>query len=167
MKLFTNELHKIDEPTSFGNDFSFNYIVVSSSDGSSSICSGNGLNDDAKNMWSDIDGLTNTHFMQSIENSVHHEQLEHELISDVITNDLVIINGADLDQTDNEMIRCNFTKSNSQTIDSYFVDQQLEHESQQQHLPGANENVLVESNMTAAILNDSSNEVSQNELKQL
>lgn len=120
------------------------------------------MNEDAKNMWSEIDGLTNTHFMQSIENSVHSEHLEHELISDVITNDLVIINGTDLEQTDSDMIRCNFTKSNGQTIDSYFVDQQLDQESQQQHLlPDANENVLVESNMTAAILNDSSNEVNQ------
>lgn len=106
-------------------------------------------------MWSGIHGITNTHFMQSIQNDVHHEQLEHELISDVITNDMVIINEADLDQSDNEMIHCNFIKSNSQTIESYFVDQ----DSQQQHLPGANENVLVESSISEAILNDSSNEV--------
>lgn len=94
--------------------------------------------------------------MQSLHSSVHHEQLEHELISDVITNDLVIINGSDLDQSSNDMIRCNFDRSNSQTIDRYFVD----HESHKQHLPGANENGLVESSITAAILNDSSNEVS-------
>lgn len=140
--------------------------MSSTSDGSSSMCSVSGLNDDTKNMWSELHGLSNTHFMQSIQNSVHHEQLEHELISDVITNDLVIINGADLDQSENEMIHCNFTKSNSQTIESYFVDQQLDQESQQQHLPSANENVLVESNMTAAILNDSSNEVRRNSSKQ-
>lgn len=127
--------------------------MSSASDGSSSICSGNGITDDTK-MWSEIHGLTNAHFMQSLHNSVHHEQLEHELISDVITNDLVIINGTDLDQSSNDMIRCSFDKT-SQTIESYFVDQ----DSHKQHLPSANGNVLVESSITAAILNDSSNEV--------
>lgn len=127
--------------------------MSSASDGSSSMCSGNGITDDTKNMWSEIHGITNSHFMQSLHNSVHQEQLEHELISDVITNDLVIINGADLDQSSNDMIRCNFDKT-SQTIESYFVD----HESHKQHLPGANGNVLIESSITAAILNDSSND---------
>lgn len=97
--------------------------------------------------------------MQSLQNAVQNERLEHELINDVITNDLVIINSTDLAHSVNDIIRCNFTKSNGQTIDSYFVDQNLDHESQQQHLPGANENDLIESTISAAILNDSSNEV--------
>lgn len=99
--------------------------------------------------------------MQTLQNAVQNQdhQLSHGLISDVITNDLVIINGADLDQSDNEMIQCNFDKTNSQTIESYFVDQESQ---QQHHLPGANENVLIESSITAAILNDSSNEVRSN-----
>lgn len=130
-------------------------IVSSASDGSSSLCSANGITDDTKNMWSEIHGITNAHFMQSLHNSVHQGQLEHELINDVITNDLVIINGSDLDQSSNDMIRCNFDKTNSQTIESYFVN----HESHKQHLPSANGNVLIESSITAAILNDSSNEV--------
>lgn len=133
--------------------------MSSASDGSSSICSGGGMNDDSKNMWSEIHGITNTNFMQSLQNSVHHEQLEHELISDVITNDLVIINASDLDHSENEMIRCNFDKTNSQIIENYFVDQRLDQESQKQHLLGANENVLVESSI-ASVLNDSSNDVS-------
>lgn len=134
--------------------------VSSASDGSSSICSNSGINDETKNVWSDIHGINNTHFMQSLQNAVQNERLEHELINDVITNDLIIINGADLDHSDNDIIRCNFTKSNGQTIDSYFVDQHLDQESHQQHLPGANESGLIESSISAAILNDSSNEVS-------
>lgn len=138
----------------------FNWKAVSStSDGSSSICSANGLNDDAPKpiSWSTISGLTNAHFIQSLQNVVHNsDHLNPDLISDVITNDMIIINGADLDQSDNEMIHCNFDKTPSQTtIDSYFADQ----ESQQHHLTGANENVLIESNLSTAILNDSSNEV--------
>lgn len=123
------------------------------------MCSANGMSDETRAVWSEITGITNAQFMQSLQNAVHNEQLNQDLISDVITNDMIIINGADLDHSDNEMIHCNFDKTNSQTIDSYFVDQPLDQEQQQQHLPGANGNVLIESNITTAILNDSSNEV--------
>lgn len=133
--------------------------MSSASNGSSSVGSNNGVIDETRNVWSDIHGISNTHFMQSLQNAVENDRLDHELISDVITNDLVIISGADLDHSDNDIIRCNFAKSNGQTIDSYFVDHHLNHESQQQHLPGANENGLIESTISAAILNDSSNEV--------
>lgn len=110
-------------------------------------------------MWSEIQGISHSNLIQSIQNSVHHEQLEHDLMSNVIANDLVIINGTEMDHTESETIRCNFDKSNSQSIESYFVDQHLDHESQKQHLLSANGNVSIESNISAAILNDSSNEV--------
>lgn len=94
--------------------------------------------------------------MQTLHSTVQTEQLEqieHEFIGDVITNDLVIINGTELEHADNDMIRCSFVKTNSQ-IDSYFVEQQ-----ETSQLPGANGNIPIESSIATAILNDSSNEV--------
>lgn len=135
------------------------------SDGSSSVSSNNGLNDKTKtsaSSWTTISGITDAHFVQSLENVVHGEELNEDIIEDVITNDMIIINGADLDHSDNEMIaHCNFDKTNGQTtIDSYFVDQETQ--SHQHHIRDANDRILIESNLSNlsnAILNDSSNEV--------
>ncbi|XP_031616845.1 uncharacterized protein LOC116336834 [Contarinia nasturtii] len=129
--------------------------LSSASDGSTFICSAKGFSDDTKNMWAEI---SHTNLIRSLQNSVHHEELEQDLISNVITNDLVIINGTELDHSESETIRCNFDKSNSQSIESYFVDQHLDHDSQKQHVLSANGNVSIESSITTAILNDSSNE---------
>lgn len=148
-----------------------NAVTVSSaSEGSSSICSTNGLNDRTKASpsWASISGISDAHFVHSLQNVGHNEQLSDDLIGDVITNDMIIINGADLDQSDNEMIaNCNFDKTNGQTtIDSYFVDQETQQH--QHHLPDANDSILIESNLSNlsnAILNDSSNEVNNNNNK--
>lgn len=140
-------------------------VVSSASEGSSSLCSSNGLNDgtNVSAAWTTISGITDAHFLHALQNVVHNQQLNEDLIGDVITNDMIIINGADLDHSDNEMIaNCNFDKTNGQTtIDSYFVDQ--ESQPHQHHLPDANDSILIEqsnlSNLSNAILNDSSNEV--------
>lgn len=137
---------------------------MSSASEGSSLCSTNGLNDRTKTTasWTTISGITDAHFLHALQNVVHNEQLNEDLIGDVITNDMIIINGADLDHSDNEMIEtCNFDKTNGQTtIDSYFVDQETQQH--QHHLPDANDSILIESNLSNlsnAILNDSSNEV--------
>lgn len=143
-------------------------IVSSASEGSSSICSTNGLNGATKSLasWTTISGITDAHFLHALQNVVHNEeQLNANLIGDVITNDMIIINATDLDHSDNEMIaNCNFDKTNGQTtIDSYFVDQETQqHQHHHHHLPDANDSILIESNLSNlsnAILNDSSNEV--------
>lgn len=141
-------------------------IASSASEGSSSICSTNGLNDEIKASasWRTISGINGAHFVQSLQNVVHTGQLSDDLFGDIITNDdMIIINGADLDQSDSEIIaHCHFDKTNGQTtIDSYFADQSLDQETQQHqhHLPDADDSILIESNLSNAILNDSSNEV--------
>lgn len=141
------------------------FVVSSASEGSSSLCSSNGLNDGTKvsASWTTISGISDAHFLHALQNVVNNEQLNEDLIGDVIRNDMIIINGADLDHSDNEMIaNCNFDKTNGQTtIDSYFVDQESQ-QHQHHHLPDANDSILIESNLSNlsnAILNDSSNEV--------
>lgn len=144
--------------------------MSSASDASSSIGSNNDeTKTSASSSWTaGISGITDAQFVRSLQNVVHTEQLDEEddIIEDVITNDMIIINGSDLDHSDNEMIgHCNFDKTNGQTtIDSYFVDQSLDQDSQhhQHHIPDANDSILIESNLSnlsSAILNDSSNEV--------
>lgn len=133
--------------------------MSSASDGSLSMCSTNGINDETRAIWPEITCVTNAQFIQTLQSAVHNEQMNQDLISDVITNDMIIIHGADLDQSDNEIIQCNFDKTNSQNINSYFNDQPIDHVQQQPHLSGANGNTLTETNISTAMMDDSSNEV--------
>lgn len=125
-------------------------LVSTASEASSSLCS-NGINEETSNIWSDLNDAQNAHLLTTTQNPMSNDNLEHELISDIITNDMVIINGIILNHSNSDLIECSFEKS--QIADSFFIEHQSDPQLQRHQIHSS------ASAIGTAILNDSSNEV--------
>lgn len=118
------------------------------SDASSTICS-NSLSCEAGNNWSD---LSESHNAQRLLAAAQNSIVNNHLISQVIANDMVIVNGVILDQSSCDTVENNFEQR--QIVDSFFNDQRASPLLRHQSCDSA-----IDKTVTSPMLNDSSNEV--------
>lgn len=104
--------------------FSFCSIASMGSDASSSICSANGITEAmTANIWPKLfdarspNTISLAHSINSNdEELVTNERVEEEFIDDVITNDLVIIDGIVLHRNDLEQQQLDYSNSNATNV---------------------------------------------------
>lgn len=122
------------------------------SDASSTICS-NSLSCEAGNNWSD---LSESHNAQRLLATAQNSIVNNHLISQVIANDMVIVNGVNLDQNSSDTVEYNFEQS--QIVDSFFIEPHQRTSPLLRHQSCSSDSAIDKA-ATSPMLNDSSDEV--------
>lgn len=127
------------------------FAVSTASDASSSICSN--LTEEAINIWSD---MSESHNAQQLLATAQNSIANDHLISQVIANEMIIVNGVILDQNSSDTVEYNFEQS--QIVDSFFIEPHQRTSPLLRHQSCSSDSAIDKA-ATSPMLNDSSDEV--------